>query len=199
MWYRIELNKDRSVKTCVEVEGSFKNSGTVHYVEAESKTAAIKWLAEAYVRTLARKKKARDLLRTGRTARNECPQCGAALPVGCRNYTCRTCIQRAKTNRTKGSKPRTRITTPEAAANQYLASRKVRCDPDLTGRLYRYQEILKQFQGLSQAAFLSWLLEKIATSEAACIENAKRRNPNFVAPKIWQAPRRLKDGTCPTN
>jgi hypothetical protein len=55
VWYRIELNKDRSVKSCTEVESSLNDGRGVHYIEANSKTEAIQVLAKRYKEIRAKK------------------------------------------------------------------------------------------------------------------------------------------------
>jgi hypothetical protein len=55
MWFRVEFNKDGSVGSCKEVEGSFGSRGSVIYVDAESRPRAIK-LATSYLLRLQRRR-----------------------------------------------------------------------------------------------------------------------------------------------
>lgn len=45
MWFRIEVEKDGAIKSCVEVSGSFVDKRHVFYIEAESKGKALSLVA----------------------------------------------------------------------------------------------------------------------------------------------------------
>ena len=53
MWYKIEVGNDGGILSCVEVEGSIASGKYIRYVEADSRTEAVKlvqawWIRQAY-------------------------------------------------------------------------------------------------------------------------------------------------------
>jgi hypothetical protein len=129
MWYRIELNKDRSVRTCVEVSGSINEGRSVHYIEADSKESAILILTSRYEIRMATGRISSLKTHHARKALGLCVSCPkpAGGPGGtatmCADHAARGRIRRAEVK--AGRKLRARHDTPEArAAAQLLVQEK---------------------------------------------------------------------------
>lgn len=175
MWFRIELNKDRSVKSCVEVESSLKDGRSVHYIEADSKAEALRILAARYDSYLAREKARHLSLRLSRSRQGMCIDCGREPQIrpGDKGSRCQICIDRMKANRfAKG--PRIKATTDEEKAQKQISNDARR---RREGARYRrrmranlLRAVLSNFDTMRASEFRAWLISQL--DEAALREVA---------------------------
>jgi hypothetical protein len=189
MWFRIELHKDGSVSSCVEVEGSFKDSKTVHYVEADSKEDAIGKLKARW-----------ELYRERRTAKNErerlrrknlglcerygCPDKNDGIHTLCATHHEYVKQKRKESDARKSAAGFDRLpehirlakrTDEEKAAIQARRDRAAREHKAKytakygSGRLRRLQVLrkaLRQFDSMTPRAFRAWLAQEIYAIES---------------------------------
>lgn len=176
MWFRIELNKDRSVKSCDEVESSVKDGRSVYYIEAPTKELAIKALAARWDRKQERAR-ARYLAKVDlRWTTGKCVNCDNAARS--KALVCDACYAKhseRRRQRLAGVKL-TRLpaaTTPEEKAASVIKARESsRATQRERNRRYwrrhrrdmklvTLQRALEAFDSMSSTAFKSWLLEEI--------------------------------------
>lgn len=128
MWYRIELNKDRSVRSCVEVSGSLNEGRSIHYIEADSKESAIAILAKKY--EVRRKDmytaKAKWLAKTRESG--SCVVCAAPRGEDGTDTYCRKCLARKKGRRRAVAAGAPRLTTRNDTAEKKAIALAARAD-----------------------------------------------------------------------
>lgn len=174
MWYRIELNKDGSIATCVEVEESHRNSRSVRYVEAVSReeacAAILLWHKNEKDRSIRNYEKRR---RAGL-----CYCCGAPARPGMSE--CADCSDRKNAHKRAVRAGLTeKVARPHAADPLALALRikervlvaaalknERRREVGLTSRLCLrrafFREVLEQFDKLDPAELRAWLCGELA-------------------------------------
>jgi hypothetical protein len=196
MWFRIELHKDGSVASCTEVEGSFSGSGkSVHYVEADTKAAAIQILADKYKKRRAAEKTRRQDKRAAGICVN-CPAStdGGPLCVACRlkHRAANRDLYRRKCKGENVVAP-TRYTTDEQRAlrAQLDAERaRIRARDHArrtgeTGYSRTLRRVLSHFDSMSPKAFRAWLVDSlersIATSRKAMVQGSSESRPRALA------------------
>lgn len=177
MWFRIELNKDHSVRSCVEVSGSLYEGRSVHYVEAATKELAIALLARDYERQLVKKRaigkrRTRRLMSAGLCLKCELPvgddRSGKSYCASCQKL----CTANTKRWRHDGPMAKPRVHSDEEKADIRLKSlahwskprRHQAAQARLLGR------VLAAFQSLPADDFKKWLQEEIATRNARVAE-----------------------------
>lgn len=169
MWFRIELHKDGSVASCAEVEGSFKDSKHVLFVEADNKQTAIRDAARRY---RERFRKATNERYHRQRAKGLC-MCGAPL-------TGKTKCEKCLAEQNEGSRRRREAirngtyVPPKAMADElFLKKRRdatVRYQKKWSERareiywaddlnIPTLKKVLAQYDKLSPRAFRSWLEE----------------------------------------
>lgn len=172
MWYRIELNKDRSVRTCVEVECSLNEGRSVHFVEADSKASAIAILAARWDRRTAGNRQALARRRERLKKEGLCRDCGSPRNPG--KSRCDACSQKANNTQWLGRNgqpsTRPRHTTPEAKAEALVRAREREArasTKNVETKYYRqqqirqYQKCLDAFDRMTPSCFRAWLLAQI--------------------------------------
>jgi hypothetical protein len=174
MWFRIELNKDRSVRTCVEVEGSIATrGGSVHYVEADTKEQAIRLLAARYDRRAelvnANKRKRKAAYATA----GLCRECGAARAPGKSRCAKHLELRRLGKQRIRRgeTRPVVRLSPAEKAAAVERQRAQVRDGVKKTYAKYgsganyhRFRtlvKVLEAFDGMTPGNFRMWLVQQI--------------------------------------
>jgi hypothetical protein len=173
MWFRIELHKDGSVATCDEVEGSFKDTRTVHYVEADSKAQAINALAARWERLREENRKRQAQRYADRRASGRCYQCGDDSD----GYLCSRCAARknearracVEASRKRGSAPKADRASPAALkAAAYNVERKRWAEKQLKAggsRGATLRAVLRRFDEMPPRAFRAWLALEIERLE----------------------------------
>lgn len=187
MWYRIELNKDRSVRSCVEVSGSIKEGRSIHYIEADSKESAIAILARAYEKRLARSREHVRVRTAASAAKSLCVQCGCKIKSQTRvgGARCKKCkkyqvaqhrLRKAGLGR---SRPRHKTDADRAASELKVRERGIQHSAEVTAQVNavglgrgvynglirdrrRYTETLEAFETMTPSRFRGWLVAKIA-------------------------------------
>jgi hypothetical protein len=124
MWFRIELNKDRSVRSCVEVETSFKNGRSVYYIEADSKEKALQVLVRKYQERIDRSRAYANKRYADFKAMGICPGgCNEPAPEG--RVFCRRCQDDAEVKR-KQRVTGQRVSTARAETQKEKAAAQLR-------------------------------------------------------------------------
>lgn len=192
MWYRIELNKDQSVRSCEEVSCSLSGSGrTIHYVEADSKEMAIAVLVSTHLR---RVKRSRDR-HLDRVARGLCTCCEAPRVTNrfCRAHAdAENARQRAVRNGTVKAKPIGRNNLRSEVEIAVLESaRRLRDSQMKNERLARsglrskhqFERLVHEAKMLSAvlsaydsdpASFRAWLMREIETRDLQVGPSARK-------------------------
>ncbi len=119
MIYRVEIRKDGSIASCVEVESAVKDRGRVYYVEAEDKVRACVLAKKSFERLAAGYLR----IQAERQANGICKACGKnkAKPGV---LQCQGCTE-SSTARLRERRAITRIADPELRSKM-LAERAVR-------------------------------------------------------------------------
>ncbi len=191
MWYRIELNKDNSVSTCVEVEGSRTDEGkSVHFIEASSRQEAISTLLERYNSHKNRNNAKTAKLRASRIAANLCDNCGKNEPIKFQRKCpiCREIENRRKANRRAGIFTFKRSTTDQEKAATQLRKqaadkrrRYTKADGKLTTRRVAYASCLQAFDSMTTNAYRTWLVEQLKIAQDKELASAEKRSAAFNA------------------
>ena len=84
MWFKIELEKDGAIKTCVEVGVSLCEGRHVLYIEADSKEKACAQVAALWRARLARDYARKRAWRDAQTAKGQCTKCVTPAKPGAR-------------------------------------------------------------------------------------------------------------------
>lgn len=182
MWFRIELHKDGSVASCTEVEGSIKDSKHVFYVEADSKTAALRLIAKNWREKHRRDQSIRNKARLNRLReQGRCFDCEDPAMPGHRR--CETDMRRHRelTNARRAAKrdgtfkPRRRPDDVELYIKRLHKDRgrfrKLKSrgrDDNWTDDLNipTLRKVLAKYDTLSPRAFRAWLEEKAGVPQA---------------------------------
>ncbi len=170
MWYRIELNKDRSVRTCVEVECSLNEGRSVHYVEADSKAAAIAILAARYEELLRRHRRAGKKYADRKLSEGACLGCGGERGGTHSRTLCIACLAKArergaKRRRGEGARVLRKHATPEEKAAVFAeAQEKARVRASKGYYIRKRNDFSEALQMLDRdpVALRAWLVAKIA-------------------------------------
>lgn len=187
MWYRIELNKDRSVRTCVEVSGSLNEGRSIHYIEADSKESAIAILAASYEKARSRNRRTSAKYAEAKKAKGECTVCRKNKePHRADNSVCQKCADKdaqRKLELKEGAAPkyhkRAKSLSDKAAAQERIleatraARRKRTRELRAAGTSLHairqchtqaqvYREALEAFETMTPSRFRGWLVAKIA-------------------------------------
>lgn len=177
MWYRIELNKDGGMRSCVEVSGSLLEGRSVHYVEADSKESAIAILASAWVK---RKEKLVSNMKARKAAHAAAGLCGlCSRPQVPGLLLCQKHRDERKTARTdadyspKRKQRKPKITIEEQALAMARTKERERLRNRTCSSLYVRRKILIAVQNTYLAnpeTFAAWLDAEIAEAHAAVRE-----------------------------
>lgn len=194
MWYRIELNKDRSVKTCVEVESSYKDGRSVHFIEADSREAAIAKLATQWSMINSKSKMRMRERTAARLANGLCARCREKSLPGKRlcEFHRLEQLRYKKASVTGESKKRKILKTDEDIA-AFMLQRREKLNKAARARvrtsctaattiIKRYTEVLEAFDTMPPHRFRGWLTAKIqeqqdkidAKRKAAGLQGARR-------------------------
>lgn len=173
MWFRIETNKDGSVKSCVEVELSLSDGRRVAYVEADSKEEALQVFARRWVIRMEKSRSRGRARRRRYIAAGLCCYCGKEPARG--GSGCSECRERRKANaaarRAGGPRlmsDRQSMTDGEKELKELEGrrerSRKHReggLNPYWDGKLAFAREALGHFDATTPRSFRLWLKERI--------------------------------------
>lgn len=149
MWYRIEFNRDGSIKESNPVEGRGTDGGHVCYVDAENSPDAIRLAAQWRRQYLERAKLHRRAQRSEAAKSGICQSCLRRQAEG-GTVRCAKC----KADR---SRPKVRA-RKESGAGKGGGGRFSASD----GELELLLEVEHQHSALSAAKFREWLGEQIA-------------------------------------
>lgn len=183
MWFRVEVHKDGSVKSCDQVDGSLKNGLHVVYVEADSsEEAAVK--AKSYVENIRARWLRAGEKRKARIAAGLCRLCGVPAPEGslCSKHQRK---QRAADQRRRDGTavPRPKLTDMDRVARDRAHNavhKKTRAERQ---RLYALQDALRAYTE-NPDGFIEWLNREIREA-ALAVEN--RRNKFLAQVSEWAA------------
>jgi hypothetical protein len=182
MWYRIELNKDGSVASCMEVEACISEGRNVRYVEADSRGAALKLVAAWWRRKAKDTEYYRKRAEAARLA-GACSRCRIRPRAGGAK-TCAACADQNKKLRDAyhtGARVKSRrkdMTDDERAAaaqrrlvsmRNHMAGERALCGGGNPKKVRRValEQVLAKFDELSPAAFRSWVQDEIAKLKPA--------------------------------
>lgn len=152
MWYRLELNKDGSAASCTEAEGSKRDGKTVLYVEASSKSEAIKLGRAKFFDRLAAQ-------RDAALAAGFCGECCVEKAMKGRTM-CARCAEKKlarRQERESRGRPLTQAETTERRREAFRSSRP--------GWVPVLRATLKMFDSLPPAKFRSWLVQQLKFRE----------------------------------
>jgi|1185.fasta_scaffold216915_2 hypothetical protein len=91
MWFRIELNKDGGISSCVQTEASQSDAGKkVYYIEADSAAEAASAAVVRYRDYLKRQSESVNSRRAERRSAGQCPRCGVPVTEG---TWCADCLE----------------------------------------------------------------------------------------------------------
>lgn len=190
MWFRIELNKDRSVRSCVEVETSTTDGRGVYYIEANTKAEAIqalssRWERRAEYRRAYLQDRARDRLERGLCAGCDnprkptsslcaaCTEKKAARLRDLRNGAASTRAKRAESTEEKAA-AMLRETERRTAAQRLQPSHRIKY------RLLAFQNCLDAFDSMTPRAFRTWLQERVEEYQDKSKRSAERRAKHWA-------------------
>jgi hypothetical protein len=173
MWYRIELNKDGSVKSCAEVEACIVEGKHIRYVEADSRASAVGLVQAWWRQRAAVAERTRNYRQKG--------LCDCSRPVERGRKSCEACRSRRRESqkrcraRQNGEIIPLRSSKPAATdAERALAVKRIRDNArsrsrerrrDMSdvsrSRLRALTEVLRQFDRATPRAFRAWLVAEI--------------------------------------
>lgn len=179
MWYRIELNKDRSVRTCVEVSGSLNEGRSIHYIEADSKASAIALLAARWQKQMSRQRVYADNRNKELDSKGLCRRCKKRKGSTGTESLCRVCADAQNTRlalvkkgvikprwrRARTDAERAKLAAASAAKDRATKAIKRLKNPGAEHALAerrRYTKILEAFESMTPSRFRGWLVAKIA-------------------------------------
>jgi len=141
MFWRVELDKEGSIKSCELAEAVAKSGGKVAYIEADSKTNACLLAKLWYQSHLKRDRDRQKKVRAAKSASGECRECKAEAEPGKRH--CKAHLSRAN-SRFHGETPG-------------------RLPIGVNVSIY---QVLSKFDALGPDGFRAWVVNKISAKEA---------------------------------
>jgi len=189
MWFRIETNKDGSIKSCAEVESSRNDGREIYYIEADSKTDALlivgqRWRA-ARDKQMGRNREMRRL----RGDNGLCVRCGGEPVPGCKK--CAGCLEKRRIEYQRRGMGRANVRLEgEGAIAAALRTRerdrrRAKNNPDAytIGKLVELRKALGVFDSSTPRSFRTWLVERITQLEQKKQRRVKRllRNKTKLA------------------
>lgn len=167
MWFRVELNKDGSIKACDTVNEPGKDSDLVSYVNASAVTESIDWRKRFNARRAIRVRAMRE-----RAAKENICQSCLSVPTVKGKIRCNNCLIIAKKNQ---AARRARLT--EAHVNSVSSLKTI---PTLSERyLFLLREVRSEYQGRKSDSFIVWLNTRVKTLEKQAKFARKQRRVNI--------------------
>lgn len=178
MWYKVEIDNEGGIKSCVEVEASVAQGRHVRYVEADSRADAIKLVQQWYRHAERSRRNTNERMRVAKLT-GRCRSCMQPRGEGCTAVYCRTCADRRAERARERFAGAPAINAPRAKTDEERAatlsrSRKGsaggRKRSDLLvgggspkGAVYRkLAEVLAKLDSTTPRAFRAWLVAEIA-------------------------------------
>lgn len=179
MWYKIELNRDQSIKSCSEVDRSLVNGVTVLYIEASSKEEALRIVRERYDRKLKYDRERKRAKRAACAEEGVCSYCKNELePDRLGKTRCLACKERLSGNRlgvrwAKTDKDKISRLKVERAAGR--RNDRKRAGNWLRCRRSVLEEVHAALNTMTPSAFRFWLNSKLEEArEKECASQEKR-------------------------
>lgn len=161
MWFRVEVEKDWAIKSCVEVEGSFTDTATVFYVEAESKHSAIIRIKQ-YLKSCATEAASKTRRANAYRAAKRCVRCGCPVETG--KSECLDCRGKMNARRRKRlAQAKAGVMLPSKSLEEKAAHFFTRRNENT--KKSRRRVLLKQCLtafDMNPIGFRAWLLAEIA-------------------------------------
>jgi hypothetical protein len=163
VWWRVELDKDGSIKTCDAVEASQKGSTYLRFVEAETKAHACTTVKKWYETKKRNAAVQSARAYASRKAAGTCLMCTQPKAPGRAMCELHLRVHReAEQRRRNGDTSHARPHVPPAiqlAAERERGRVWARAHGGSEGRMMR--RCLKQFDALGPEAFRAWLVSEI--------------------------------------
>lgn len=179
MWFKVVLDKDGGVRSCDEVSDSFTESGSVVFVEADSKADAI---AQAKERFRLRHRRAERHRREERLERGLCSKCGRTeRRAGATK--CEACAAKARYHGAEryarlatGGPPRlphvNNLPHMKGIASGILSSGVPPVSGRRTPRLIALLDVRRMYEKVSLDEFRRWLDREIESERAHAFPEA---------------------------
>lgn len=189
MWFRIELHKDNSIASCVQVSDSRNDGRAVHYIEAANKEDAIKTLLARYDLNNERRRQAVKNRTERLRAEGLCRKCGRVPCGGDGMFYCAGCLDKKKDYQqaVKNGQP---VVPNCFTTDAKLSSQLKRQKQDIKRASQRangnyiivrvaYARCLHSFDTMTPTPFRSWLCEELIKAQAKEAASAARRSEAF--------------------
>jgi hypothetical protein len=196
MWFRIELNSDHSVKSCVEADRSVRNRVAILYIEASSKEEALRIVRERYERKLRYDRERKREARERAMAEGVCLNCKGAIEtersgrrycVRCAQYQLESKAARKLGIGLNAGKARTdsdKVARLGKQREAHLRRDKKRANNWLRAKRTTFASCLEAFDQMTANSFRAWLVEQLNTvqeKERACEQRRQARRLKKVA------------------
>ncbi len=173
LWWRVELDRDGSIKTCSEIEYASTPERYVRFIQASTRVEACsvakEWWARRSSRSSACSQARRlELKVAGRCTRcRERPLCNATHCVRCRDIVNR----RNRDLRAGAEREKKALDPVEAQARERASHLKFRESHPERYATLRFVAALKKFDELGPQKFREWLVERIESVKTSVAQS----------------------------